>query len=129
LAEARKSGRKVWVRISQRYCRPCFSLTRWLDEQKKLLAQDYVFLKIDNVRDLHGAEVAKRLPDSEGQGVPFHVIFNSDGKMLITSASALGNIGYPDGFEGKQHLRKMLLATRSRLTDQQIDEIVNTLGE
>jgi hypothetical protein len=128
-AEARKSGRKVWVRISQRYCRPCFLLTRWPDEQKKLLAQDYVFLKIDNVRDLNGAEVAKRLPDSERQGVPFQVIFDSDGKMLITSESALGNIGHPDGFEGKKHLRKMILNTRNRLTDRQVDEIVNTLGD
>jgi RNA polymerase sigma factor (sigma-70 family) len=128
-AEARESGRKVWVRISQRYCRPCFLLTRWLDEQKKLLAQDYVFLKIDDVRDLHGAEVAKRLPGSERQGVPFQVIFDSDGKSLITSESALGNIGHPDGFEGKNHLRKMILHTRNRLTDRQVDEIVNTLRD
>ncbi len=128
-ATARKSGRKVWVRISQRYCQPCFLLARWLDDQKELLEQDYVFLKIDDVRDLHGAEVAKRLPRSRGQGVPFHAIFAAEGKMLITSESPLGNIGHPSGFEGKKHLRKMLLATRSRLTEQQIDEIVNTLDD
>jgi hypothetical protein len=128
-AKARESGRKVWVRISQRYCRPCFLLTRWLDDQKRLLAQDYVFLKIDDVRDLHGAEVARRLPGGEGQGVPFHAIFDSEGKMLISSESPLGNIGHPSGFEGKRHLRKMLLATRSRLTDQKIDEIVNTVSD
>jgi hypothetical protein len=128
-ALARQSGRKVWVRISQRYCGPCFMLTRWLDDQKKLLEQDYVFLKIDDVRDLHGEEVAERLNRGEGQGVPFHAIFDASGKMLITSESPLGNIGHPGGYEGKRHLRKMLLATRSKLTDRQVDELVNSLGD
>ncbi len=124
-ALAQQSGRKVWVRISQRYCCPCFRLTRWLDDQKTLLSQDYVFLKIDDWRDLHGAEVADRLTGHERQGIPFYAIFDPTGKMLITSESPLGNIGHPEGFEGKRHIRKMLLATRSKLTDQQIDAIVN----
>ena len=88
-----------------------------------------MFLKIDDMRDLHGAEVAERLTGHEGQGVPFQAIFDSNGKMLITSESPLGNIGCPSGFEGKKHLRKMLLTTRNRLTDQQIDGIVNTLDD
>jgi hypothetical protein len=128
-ALARQSGRKVWVRISQRYCGPCFTLIRWLDDQKTLLSQDYVFLKIDDLRDLHGGKVAERLTGRERQGVPFHAIFSSDGTRLIASESAPGNIGHPDGFEGKRHIRKMLRATRTRLTDQQIDEIVNTLSD
>jgi hypothetical protein len=49
--------------------------------------------------------------------------------MLITSESPLGNVGHPSGYEGKRHLRKMLVATRSRLTEQQIDEIVNSLSD
>jgi hypothetical protein len=128
-AAARRSGRKVWVRISQRYCRPCFLLSRWLDDQKKSLDEEYVFLKIDDVRDLHGNEVAERLERGEGQGVPFHAIFDSNGKILITSAGPLGNIGHPSGVEGKKHLRKMLLETREKLTEKQIDEIVATLDD
>jgi hypothetical protein len=128
-ALAQKSGRKVWAGISQRYCGPCFRLTRWLDDQKTLLSKDYVFLKIDNWRDLHGAEVAERLTGHERQGIPFCAIFDATGKMLITSESPLGNIGHPEGFEGKRHIRKMLLATRSKLTDQQIDAIVNSLSD
>ncbi len=100
-ALAQKSGRKVWARISQRYCGPCFRLTRWLDDQQSLLSKDYVFLKIDDWRDLHGAEVADRLTGHERQGVPFCAIFDPTGKMLITSESPLGNIGHPEGFEGK----------------------------
>jgi hypothetical protein len=128
-AAARHSGRKVWVRISQRYCRPCFLLSRWLDDQKRALDEDYVFLKIDDVRDRHGTEVAQRLEWSDGQGVPFHAVFDSQGKLLITSEGPLGNIGHPSGFEGKKHLRKMLLETRDKLTEKQIDEIVATLSD
>jgi hypothetical protein len=128
-ALARQSGRKVWARISQRYCGPCFRLARWLDDEKTLLSQDYVFLKIDDVRDLHGVEVAERLTGYERQGVPFYAIFDSNGNMLITSESPLGNIGHPTGFEGKKHIRKMLLATRTKLTDRQINEVVNTLTD
>jgi len=128
-AAARHSRRKVWVRISQRYCRPCFLLTRWLDDQKKFLDEDYVFLKIDNVRDLHGDDVARRLVGSEQQGIPFHAIFDPHETMLVTSEGPLGNIGHPSGVEGKKHLRKMLLETRKKLTDDQIDAIVASLSD
>jgi hypothetical protein len=53
-------------------------------------------------------------------------IFDSSGKMLITIESPVGNVGHPSGY-AKAHARKMLLATRSRLTDQQIDAIVSSL--
>ncbi|MBN2294775.1 MAG: thioredoxin family protein [Pirellulales bacterium] len=128
-ATAKQTGRKVWVRVSQRYCGPCFMLARWLDDQKATLQQDYVLLKIDDVRDAHGFEVAKRLTGDEHYGVPFHAIFDADGKMLISSNSVVGNIGHPSGFEGKRHLRKMLMSTRNKLTDKQIDEIVASLSD
>jgi hypothetical protein len=88
-----------------------------------------VFLKIDDARDLHADEVTERLTRREGQGVPFHAIFDADGRLLITSESPLGNIGCPSGFEGKRHLRKMLVKTRKKLTDPQIDQIVDSLSD
>ncbi len=128
-AVAKQSNRKVWVRICQRYCGPCFMLTRWLDDHKDALEQDYVLLKIDDWGDLHGEEVAQRLTGSEGAGVPFHAIFDSNARMLINSVSPIGNIGYPSGFEGKKHVRKMLTETRNNLPVKQIDEIVGSLND
>jgi hypothetical protein len=128
-ATAKQTHRKVWVRISQRYCGPCFRLTRWLDDHKEILEQDYMFLKIDNCRDLHGVEVADRLTGGEHFGVPFSVIFDSDEKKLIDGDSAVGNIGFPSGYEGKKHLRKMLTETRQKMTDKQIDELVESLED
>jgi hypothetical protein len=127
-AEAKRSNRRVWARISQRYCGPCFRMARWLDDQHQVLDKDYVMLKIDDYRDHNGKLVAERLTRGESHGIPFHAIFDSDGEMLIDSAGPLGNIGHPAGFEGTKHLRKMLLETRQRLTDSDIDQLVESVG-
>ena len=129
LAEAKKSRRRVWARVSQRYCGPCFRLARWLDDHHELLAKDYVMLKIDDVRDRNGGSVAKRLTLGRSEGVPFFAIFDPDGKLLIDSDGPLGNMGYPTTFEDKKQLRKMLLATRQNLTDDEIDQLVESVGD
>ncbi len=127
-AEAERSGRKVWARIGQRYCGPCFRLSRWLDDNRELLERDYVFLKIDNVRDQHGDEIANRIVSDRGHfGVPFHAIFNSKEELLIDSEGPAGNIGHPSSIEGRHHLTQMLRQTRKNLTDAQIEQIVATL--
>ena len=56
--EAKRSGRRVWAQIGQRYCQPCFRQSRWLDDNRELLERDYVLLKVDDVRDKHGVEIA-----------------------------------------------------------------------
>jgi hypothetical protein len=124
--EANLTNRRVWARVSQRYCGPCFSLTRWLDDQHELLNKDYVMLKIDDVRDANGARVAERLTRGAKHGIPFHAIFDQDGQMLIDSVGPLGNIGSAAGIEGTRHLRKMLLETRRNLTDAEIDRLVES---
>lgn len=127
-AEAKRSGRRVWARIGQRYCGPCFRFSRWLDDNHEVLNRDYVLLKIDNVRDKHGDEVAKRIVgDRENFGVPFHAIFAADGRLLVDSESPVGNIGHPSSFEGRRHLAKMLHGTRKKLMKSDVDQIVRSL--
>lgn len=127
-AEAKRSGRQVWARIGQRYCGPCFRLSRWLDDNRELLERDYVFLKIDNVRDKDGAKVADRIVSGrEHFGVPFHAIFDSSESLLIDSEGPTGNIGHPASYEGRLHLTRMLKQTRKNLTGIEVDRIVSTL--
>jgi len=129
-AQAKRSNRKVWARVSQRYCGPCFRMARWLDDNRELLERDYVLLKIDNMRDEHGHEVAKRIVSNRRNfGVPFHAIFNADEELLVDSESPVGNIGYPSNYEGRRHVTKMLSDTRSDLLPEQIEQIVDTLNE
>ncbi len=127
LAEAKRSNRAVWVRVSQTRCAPCFSLSRWLDSQRELLAKDYVLFKFDNVRDLNGHELGVSLK-FDTHGVPCHAILDSAGKELINSIGPLGNIGDPSGdFEGTEHLRKMLKSTARNLTNDDIDSLLRSL--
>jgi hypothetical protein len=127
-AEAERTGRRVWVRVSQRYCGPCFRMSRWIDDLCSLLEKDYVMLKIDDVRDVHGAEVAERVVQGQQAGVPFHAIFDATGTLLIDSNGPLGNVGHPSGIEGKRHLKKMLLETRQKLTDEEVERLVESVG-
>ncbi len=117
------------MRVSQRYCGPCFRLTRWLDDQQKLLEKDYVMLKIDDFHDLHGNEIAQRVTRGGEFGIPFHAIFDASGKMLVDSAGPLGNVGFPSGFDGKKQLRKMLQSSRQNLTDAEIDQLVQSIPD
>ena len=126
-ADADATDRKVWARISGRYCGPCFQLTRWIDDQHGLLSKDYVFLKIDRDQDKHGATVAERVTRGGTHGVPFFAMFASNGELVEESVGPLGNIGFPSSFEEKSRLREMLLATRKRLTDEEIDQLIESL--
>ncbi len=129
-AEAERSNRRVWARVSGRYCGPCFSLARWLDAQHALLEKDYVMLKIDDSRDAHGADIARRITRGKQHGIPFYAILDPDGLLLVDSAGPLGNIGFPsDNIEGQRHLKKMLLETRRNLTDAEIEQLVENVGK
>lgn len=126
---ARLSNKRVWARISQRYCGPCFRLARWFDDHRELLEKDFIMLKIDDVRDLNGIEIAKRLTLGKHHGVPFHAIFEADESMLVDSAGNLGNIGHPSGYEGKKHMRKMLETGRKTLTPKEVDQLVDSIED
>ena len=75
-ADAKRTNRKVWARVSQRYCGPCFLLARWLDKHREILEKDYVMLKIDDFADENGVGVAKILltytNKDHGHGSPVH---------------------------------------------------------
>jgi hypothetical protein len=128
-AEAKRTNRSVWARVSQRYCGPCFRMSRWLDDQRALLEKDYVMLKVDDVRDINGEDVAQHIVRGQQVGIPFHAIFDESGTLLVDSNGPLGNIGSPDDTEGIKHLRTMLTKTRRSLTDAEIDLLVESASK
>jgi thiol:disulfide interchange protein len=128
-ALAKKTNRRVWVRISARYCGPCFLLNRWLDEHREVLEKEFVMLKIDNVRDENGQEVTDELTGGHLVGVPFFAFYAADEKMLVDSLGPTGNIGCISGYESKRHFRKMLEKVRQVLTTEDVDKIVSSLED
>ncbi len=128
-ALAKKTNRRVWVRISQRYCAPCHLLNRWLDDHRELLDKEFVMLKIDDVRDLHGLEIAKEITGGQSYSVPFFGFYNGDEKMLVNSVGPIGNIGFMSGYESKRHLRRMLEQGKRRLTGEEVEQLLNSLND
>lgn len=129
LAEAKKSGRHLWVRVGGTRCRPCFEFSRWLDDQRELLAKDYVVFKFDGALDQHGHELSMALK-LDDHGIPCHAILDGDGKELTNSIGPMGNIGNPGGdAEGARHLRKMLKATARKLTDADIETLIRSIPQ
>ncbi|XZE20837.1 thioredoxin family protein [Pirellulaceae bacterium SH449] len=128
-ALAKKTNRRVWVRISQRYCGPCFQLNRWLDDHRAVLEKEFVLLKIDDVRDDHGMEIAKEITGDKPFGVPFFAFYDADQKLLIDSVGPTGNIGSISGYEGKRHFRRMLQKVRQTLSEAEIEQVVGSIQD
>ncbi|MFO1007373.1 MAG: thioredoxin family protein, partial [Planctomycetaceae bacterium] len=133
LAEAKKSGRRLWVRVAQTRTNSCFRFSFWLNEHKDVLAKDYVMFKFDNIRDLHGQELRKTLK-LDRKGIPCHAIYDGDGKELINSVGPQGNIGCPVSDPKysidpvtTRHFRKMLETTAQKITAAEIDELIRSL--
>lgn len=124
--EAERDGRRLWVISSGPRCGPCFLLARWIERHHETLEKDYVIVKVNGL-EANSTEVAEALGGAE-HGIPWHVITEPNGKILITSESPLGNIGMPGGVEGARHFRKMLEQTARRLTREDIDGLIQSLS-
>jgi hypothetical protein len=114
--QARQTGRRLWIIEGETRCAPCFTLARWLDDHHAILDRDYVFVKLLSGIDEHVGDVLENLHQRKGGGIPWYAIIDPNGKILATSETRDGNIGFPDDREGKSHLRKMLQQTARKLT-------------
>ncbi|CAD75235.1 probable penicillin resistance regulatory protein [Rhodopirellula baltica SH 1] len=128
-AVAEQTDRRVWVRLSGRYCGPCFTFARWLDDHSNVLSKDFVMLKLEQGTSSENSEIVNRLTDGNHVGIPFHAMFFADGTKIIDSKGPLGNIGSVSGFEGKQHLRKMLEASCQRISPTEMQSVISSLED
>jgi hypothetical protein len=126
--EARKTGRRVWVIHGGPRCGPCFRLGRWIDDHHAALEKDFVIFKVMGGLDQHANEVIKGLPESEGDGIPWHAFTEPDGTILATSHGPLGNIGFPGSVEDLRHFRRMLDRATRNLTKAEVDGLVDSLS-
>lgn len=126
LEQATQENKRVLVQVSGPGCPPCVLLSRYLDEQKQLVAKDYVYLKLDT-RMPHSSDVIKNIRKAAGGGVPWMAILSNSGEVLTTSDSEEGNIGYPSSKSGKAHFRKMVRDTRRQLSDEELTQLLKPL--
>ncbi len=127
LAKAKREGKRVLVQVSGPRCVWCTVLSRYLDDHHDLVDKEFVYVKLDS-RLKNGEAVIKRVRPNQNGGIPWMVILDNDGKPLITSDAADGNIGYPGEPAGRVHFEKMLKASDKHLTDGDIKKLIDALA-
>jgi RNA polymerase sigma factor (sigma-70 family) len=136
LRKAKTENKRVFFIASASWCGPCRLLSRFLAARKEMLERHYVFVKLDVSRDEHGERVRKRYQGDSDGGVPWYVILDGDGKVLITSntteAKRRGkpaNIGFPSDEAGIAHFVKMLKETAPRMKAEELAEMRKALAK
>lgn len=106
---------------------PCISMSNWLEDHRTFIERAFVLVEIDSSRDLYGQEVAEQL--KQRGGIPWHVMLNGAGEILVTSEGPIGNMGSPDPSpESLKHLRHMFTeAASDLLTPQEIELLLKTI--
>ncbi|HPF13812.1 MAG: hypothetical protein H6827_04950 [Planctomycetes bacterium] len=96
------------------------------------MAKDYVLLKIDVERDLHGEEVATKLRGERTGGIPWIVITDANGTELVASDRPTdkgpSNIGCPVSPEERGWFLSMLQQTQQRMAAEGLATIERELA-
>jgi hypothetical protein len=127
--QAEREGKQIFLQETATWCGPCQMLSRLL-LQNRQWEKDYVWVKMDH-RWTGAMEIMKELRgDAEG-GIPWMVILDSQGNKLATSniPESGANIGFPSEPEAQVHFANMLKATRQRMTDKEIDDLITATSK
>ncbi len=131
LSKASSDGKRVFLHFGAPWCVYCHRLEDFMarPEIEKLLAKDFVDVKIDMDRMTNAKEVAQRFRKDEPGGIPWFAFLDHEGKPLATSDGPKGNVGYPAAPEEIAHFVKMLQTTKKNLTNDDIAAIEKALKE
>ncbi len=128
LAEAKKSGKQVFVHFGAPWCGWCHRLEDWMakPEIAKILEKEFVDCKIDVDRTKNSAEIQKRFGKNEKGGIPWFCFVAADGTKTADSDGAKGNVGFPAAPEEIEHFKGMLTKT-TKLTKEEVEVVVKSL--
>jgi thioredoxin-related protein len=130
LAEAARTDRKVFLHFGAPWCVWCHRLEQWMagETVAEILALDFVEVKIDVDRTIGGKEMMDRYTDGKSRGIPWFAFLDGDGAALATSDTPRGNLGCPHDEQEIAAFKGILAEVRSKITDEQIDELAAGLG-
>lgn len=130
LALARKENKRVFLHFGAPWCGWCHRLEDFLTrpEIEKIMAQDYILVKIDLDRMIGAKAIDKRI-SKKNHGIPWFAILDAEGKILITSDGPEGNIGYPVKPAEIAHFIHMIKETSRKITSRQISTIEKALSQ
>jgi hypothetical protein len=67
-----------------------------------------VDVKIDQERTIGGKELLTRYTEGRQTGIPWFAFLDADGKVIATSETATGNIGFPQADNEIAHFLSMV---------------------
>lgn len=127
LRQAKSEGKHVLVQETATWCGPCHRLSRFLDANRNW-EKDYLWIKMDH-RWSGSREVMAELRDGAKGGIPWFAIVDENGSVLATSnhSETQKNIGFPSEKSGQIHFENILRATRKRMTESDIQGLIEAL--
>lgn len=134
LAQAKQSGKRVFLHFGAPWCGWCHRLEDWMarPEVAALLAKDFVDVKIDNDRMTGGEDLYNAQLQAAGQkasGIPWFVFLDGEGKLLAHATGPKGNVGFPYQPEEVEHFGTMLKAAKQNLSDAEVAALVQMLHD
>jgi thiol-disulfide isomerase/thioredoxin len=137
IAQAKESGRRVFLHYGAPWCGYCHLLEQWLakPEVAALLSKDFVDLKIDVDRTVGGKEefaaelkrAEPKVADPEHFTIPWIALLDGDGKQLAVGHTEKGNIGCPVKTAEIDHFVAMLGKAKVHLTDADVATLRDSL--
>lgn len=129
LSKAKRENKMVFLHYGAPWCGWCHRLEDWMahPEIARLLAKDFIDVKIDIDRTIGGKDLLAAHRKSEGGGIPWFVFLDADGKEIVNSNAEAGNVGFPVKPEEIAHFKAMLLKARRNLTEADVDALAASL--
>ena len=95
-------------------------------EVSNILNKYFLITPIDIFKTKAGEELYKKFGK---EGTPYWTIFNLNGEVIVDSDNGKGNVGYPADGQEKDHYVYALKKAAPKLTNSEIDILVNKLKE
>lgn len=129
LSEAKRSGKRVFLHFGAPWCGWCHRLEDWMarEDISPLLTKEFVDVKIDVDRTVGGKEMLERYSKGKSGGIPWFVFLDAEGKAIVDSNAADGNVGFPAQPNEIAHFGAMLEKAAKKLTKGEIATIKGSL--
>jgi len=129
LAEAKASGKRVFLHFNAPWCVWCHRLEGWMAKPDiaALLGKEFVDVKIDTERTAGGQAMLDSMSGGKSGGIPWFLLVDETGKEIINSSGPKGNMGFPSESAEVDHFEVMLKKAAKNLTTEEIGTIVGSL--
>ena len=128
IAEAKSSGKLVFLHFGAPWCPWCHRLDGWMDkaEPAAILGKGFVNVKVDVDRMTGGKDVLTKYRPKDG-GIPWFAFIDGDGKVVATSDAAVGgNVGFPAADVEIRHFSSML-GKSTKLSEGDREALIESL--